>query len=725
MISAQMSVWAERFLMPVRAVFTGEVDAPPPDSREVAPRRRRRRAVGLLAGVTAVYFLVTWFYMGRAISSCTTEILGYPGDATAGLTWFTWADRSAGPVPGFRELTNAPFGESLGNPDQITAALPILAMWSLAHVTTPLCTWNLMVLFGYMSSALAMFGFMRWLTGNSWVGFVTGFMISYMPYHQQNALGHISYMLNFIFILFLWAFLRFWARPTVLRAVLMAVSVATCAYIDGYFILLGGVLAASVISAALIGEFTFFRDRAGPRKQRLKGLAVFAAAAGVLLLPIVWVQHVYGKEIAVALASSRDVISREATVYSARPYEYLMPAPGHPLLSKSYTELYERTLHGSNYTESVVYVGLTVLILASMAWIRLWRHRRRVHDRLRGLSLPFIVATMTATMLTAFLFSLPPSTSLFGHRVPLPSSLVIQVTAAWRVFARLYLVVETCLVVVAGVGIWFVIRGRAPKRQCVVAVVTVLLTFAEFLTAASGVVWSPSQAPDVYRWLRTQNDVHLIAEYPLADPPSQGILDYLTYQQIDGKSRFNTFRSDSPQRLLHRNMLGLADAQTVPILRALGVQLVLVHRRPADAVPGLRRLRQDRSHYNDDDVWTYRILPGREAPYAVLAAEGFHLPMLGDPLHSFIGAGTHGVLRLQPMPGGRKPARVRVTLTARAPGAAEPVQIAQKGIVRWKGIVARPTRITFVADTALPIDVMPRYPRPGDTIQISDMSAAP
>lgn len=724
MVGAVLSVWTERLLVPVRAVLAGGTEAPPREPGQATPRRRR--TAGPLAGVTAVYFLVTWFEMGRAITACTTDIIGHPGDATAGFTWFTWADRAAGPVPGFRHLTNAPFGESLGNPDQITAALPILAMWAFGRITTPFCAWNLLVLFGYLSSALTMFGLVRWLTRNTWAGFFAGFAVTYTPYHQLNAQGHVSYLLNFILTLVLWAFFAFWARPAPLRAVSLAVATAACAYIDGYFILLVAVLIVPAVTVAVLADSG--PGRGGPvmRRRRLRGLAVSAGAGAVLLAPIAWVQYAYGRQIAVALACSRDAISREATVYSARPYEYLMPAPGNPLLPRSYaTDLYTpSSLHGSNYTEAVVYVGLVVLVLAAVAWIRLWRHRRRGHDRLRGLPVPLVVTTMTATMLVAFLFSMPPDTTLAGLRLPLPTSLVIHLTAAWRVFARLYLVVDTCLVVIAGVGLWFVIRRLTPKRQGVVAVVAVSLAFADFLTGAAGAVWSASRAPAVYGWLRTRGDVRLVAEYPLAEPPSQGILDYLTYQQIDGKARFNTFRTDSPQRALHLSMLGLADAQTVPILRAVGVQLVLVHRTPGGA-PGLRLLRRDRSRYNDD-VRTYRVLPGRGASYAVVLSEGFHQPQLRDPLHSVIGTGTDGVLTLRPLPGGRKAQRVRVTLMARAPGRAEPVRIRQNGVVRWAGVVAgRPTRITFTADTARPVHVMPQYPVAGDTIRIWDMNVHP
>jgi hypothetical protein len=701
-----------------------------PRARKFFFSTQKRRTYSLFLAVTIIFAIITTFYIGgKAFTSCNMDIVGAgPADGTAGLTWMTWLDHND-PIPGFTHMTNAPFGDELREPFQITSLYTIPAMWIFSRLTSAICSWNLMVFIGYMTSALAMFAFMRWLVRNICVAFFAAFAVTYTPYHQINALGHLSYMFNAFFTLFIWAFMAFWKRPSRRHATILAVSTAACAYMDGYFLLLEGVLAASILVGAFLVDAGLFKRPRPYILTRLKGLILYAIVLIILLVPALGVELFDGGTISSTLASQRSAITSEAAVYSARPFEYFVPAANSQFLPSSYGVWRQKVLHGSNFTESTLYLGAVVVLLALFAWIWLIRNRKKEQLTFQGLKLPFIVSSVSFALLVAFLCSLEPVVHLDGHKIPMPSWFIIHVTAFWRVFARLYLVVDTCIVIVAAIGLYLLIRNWSKRKQAIVTLIIVLLTGADMLTHSHAAVWNYNSSPAVYSWLKTQSNVHIIAEYPLGEPPSQAITNYTTYQQVSDKAIFNTSLSNSPQRPLHLSMLGLEDTQTLPILRTEGVNLVLAHNSPVPnpGALGLQLLRVDASTspYDKDKVWTYKLLPGPTASYALIASQGFHAPVLDSTqlLHSKIGMGSLGVLVFQKLTPGPLDSMVHVTLGAHSEQGPQLVTFAQNGVVRWQGTVSGNTSISFNADPSIAVDIIPYNPTASETMQIYNLSA--
>jgi len=686
----------------------------------------KRRTITTFAGVTIIFALLSWFYIGNSLFTCggMNIATGGPGDGTAGLTWLAWIDKG-GPVPGFTHLANAPFGETLRDPFQVTSMFNITSMWLLTHLLgSSICAWNVMLLLGYMSSALAMFAFIRWLLKNNWIAFFAASAVTFTPFHQMNAHGHLSYMFNFFFILALWAFLVFWRNPTKRNILLVGVASAACVYEDGYFILLGGILMISlIISAFLIDKFFFKRDLQY-LLQRVKGTLYYIAVFLVLLAPVVLIQLKFASQITSTLASSRGDIASEATVYSARPIEYLLPADNHPLLPDSYSTWRQANLHGSNFTESTIFIGLTVFVLAILAWVFMIR-RNLVHTKIHGLPLGLIMGITTFALLCAFLVSLQPTIIVFGHKLPLPSYFLIHLTANWRVLARLVLIIDMCAVVLASIGLYYLVKNWRPRKQNLIIVGVTILALIELLTQSRAVSWNYNDSPAVYNWLKTQQNVKAIAEFPLGEQPSWQAITYFTYQQVHGKALFNSSRTDSPQRPLRMSMLGLNDPQAIPVLRTLGVDMVLSHDTPATNTEGLQFVRKDTSKDGKDTVWTYRILPGEKADYALIAAEGFHMPDVAKQ-HSAIDMGTHGVLQLSPLTtqAAKNKDAVHTSLSvspAKDAPTGQLITFSQQGVVLWQGTVNEKIDISFDADPALPIDIVPYKAQTDTTVRISDL----
>lgn len=698
--------------------------------KEICWSSARRQTVTTFAVATLVFAVITWAYVGNSLFTWGGMNIASsePGDGTAGLTWLSWIDKG-GPVPDFTSLVNAPFGETLRDPFQITSMISITGMWFFSSLTgSSIFAWNMMVFIGFMSSALAMFAFIRWLLKNNWIAFFAACAVTFTPFHQMKSHGHLSYMFNFFFVLAIWAFFAFWRNPTKKNALLLAATTAVCAYQDGYFLLLGGTLIGSIIVGSFIADSLIFKKGTRFIIERLKGMAIYLIATFILVLPIVLVQLKYSGQIKSTLSTTRGDIGAEAHVYGARPLEYILPTDNHPLMPHDYSLWREARLHGSNFTESTLYLGLLVIALAAVAWVLLFKYN--LHKvKLRGLPVPFILGVITFAMLCAFLISLPPTVTIFGQKLPLPSWFIIHITAVWRVFSRLYLVVDTCAVILASIGLYFATRNMKNKKRIAFILIATLITMVELITQSRALTWNYNTSPAVYNWLKTQSNVQIIAEYPLSEQPSLPAIRYLTYQQIHGKSLFNSSRTDSPQRTLRASMQGLADAQTLPILRTLGIDMVLSHYTEVKNIPGLELVRIDPSNYNDDKVWTYRILPGEKADWALVAAEGFHIPKLNEKTqHGIIPMGSHGVLQFQPLSDSAKKHKsetVHVSLTARKASNKEQfVSFTQQGVVRWQGVINDTTEISFDTDPSISVDVIPYKSTANTTIQLYNLKAS-
>ncbi len=574
--------------------------------------------------VVFIFLAITWLFMGPSLTHINTVVLNTPGDHTSGIMYLSWVHPST-PIPGISLFTNFPFGESLRIP--ITASSQVLSVshWALSKLGTVATGWNLLVLIGYMSNALLMFGFIKWLTKNSWAAFFCAYAITFTPYHVFASRGQIAGLYGSIFILAVWQFLALWRKPHLLKAISLGTILGISFYTDGYFILIGMVFLLAVwISSLLYG----YRTKTLPAvKNQLVQLLVASVTAGVWLLPLLYINFTYASKIGSLLDNARGSIEANAQTYSAQ-----LPMYGNP--------------------NSLIFIGFTVLTLGAIGAILAIRQKNK-GEPLK--SEQFIVWTLIAITLIALWFSLQPIVRVFGLPIIMPSKLIITITSAWRVFGRLYSLVSIGAITLAGLGL-VALMHRYPTKRYVIAAGSTLLLILEL-------GWYPyhfkvptfnyASTPAVYTWLRNQEDVKAIAEYPLDEPPSgQYLADYYTFQQVSGKPMLNTFLPDSPQAPLRRSIVGINDPQTLPVLRALGISVVNTRATPiagstldiSRAVAQNDKLIKVTGFKHDDTIQTYRISPGSAANYALtipgLLASDIQLTDQGTAQYRLINAGT-------------------------------------------------------------------------------------
>jgi hypothetical protein len=357
--------------------------------------------------------------------------------------------------------------------------------------------------------------------------------------------------------------------------------------------------------AALLYLFTLLgADRAHLfgllRTQRRRMLLVIAGTA-VLLVPFV-APTLYN--LSQGISPHRSL--GEASLWSARPLDFLTPAPG---------SLPGRILPDFSGARHPLFPGFVALFFA-WSWIgrRGWKtHRRRVD------MLFYVALTMVGMAL-----ALGPVLRVAGVPVPMPFALLhyaLPGADLIRAAVRFAFLASLGVAVVAGAAFAdFMERRRLPARPCLLWSTVILVLVGIELYPGRLEVFRPfpDEVPEVYRQLAANPDPVVLAELPLPlDESREVALDALPqlYSLIHGKRLVNGMAAYVPPitRELRILMQRFPEPPAVDRLRELGVDRVLLHldrydpeaaermTRAVETAPGLEILdRRGR-------IWSIRI----------------------------------------------------------------------------------------------------------------------
>lgn len=685
-----------------------------------AARDLRGYAVALL-----VLSLVTVFAMRPAVSSCATTILGAPGDATNGGVWTAFLYDQTGGPPWLANnpFTAAPTGERWWHGYYITALFVFGPIWLFTNLTgSAVCGWNIAIASGFVLSGLSMFALARRLCRHDVAATIAAVAYTLAPYRQLKAEGHIAYVHTYAFPLLFLTGLLLWERPTKGRIAAAAAVVALLGYTDGYFILLGAVAFAALHLGAF--GWTALRERAGAVEIRRSAAAVVIVAglAVALLVPVLYTFLSTSSEISSTLTRS----GQEVVNYAARPVEYLLPVRSHPVFDEVIGPWQDRNLHGSNFSESTLFLGWSSVLAAVAAVASSLRTRRRsiesVEDRWRQRA----VAALALTAVAGFLFSLPPSVDVGPVTVPMPSGVVSGVVLFWRVYARFFIVVHAAVAALAAVGLSLALTRPTWSRVTragAAAGLVVLVLFETLVTWTPG-SWSYELAPQAYRFVAAQEDVDIIAEWPLQPTSLDPDHTYLTFVPVHRKKLVNVLGDQTRPDWIARGVYGLDDPETAGVLRSLGADLVLVHRAlapgpvPADdyqligsfsyagdveSNPVLRRQAARWAYLTPmHDVDVYRVRSGQEALAAIAVGRGFYGPEGAPTATSSRWMEQHGELNVVPF----NPAVREATIAFDAASFQERPRrvVARQGdSIIWSGTISAPQRVQLKVAAGIPV----------------------
>ncbi len=673
------------------------------------------------ASVTVLFFLVSWLHMGPSLTHCNTVVLSKAGDHTAGIMYNSWV-RPGRPFLGHSTYTNYPYGENLWLPTSLSTQVMTTGHWVLSRLTNIVCAWNLMVLFGYMSSALLMFCFMRWLVKDSWVALFAAYATTYTPYHVFSSWGHLTWLYTGLFTLALWQFIALWRKPSRLKGLGLGATIGIGFYADGYFILIGALLLFSFWLAAISYAFFLLRRRFSTIKSQLQALSLASLISFVMLLPLGWANHHYAAQVTAYLGTIRGDIMFDAQTYSARLYMYFMPTKFFPVIGK-YAQDFQSTYFKNDGFSGLLFLGFSVVALALFACWWLFRSARRSRSQATKVS-PFLFVAWTALIFTilSVWFSLQPKSQLGSLTIYNPSYLVILLTPAWRVFGRLYVLVNLGFVTLAGLGLAELLRRYPARRWLLIglSLVILVLELRVFPASALGPTFDYTKAPAVYTWLHNNPEVRAVAEYPLDEQPQGKYLaHYHTFQVISGKPLLNSLSPNSPGMPLRRSIVGINDPQTLPVLRALGIDLVNIRpitpltaagtafdaRQAALTNPELERIfTDDHEIYKVD---SFRIKAGRVADYALVipSLNYAQIVLTSDGGAKYL-VGNNIDLRIVKLPYSKSQAKSVVVSFDISSDSAREISIIQNGKVLWSGNISAPQQtLNFEASPDYPLTI--------------------
>lgn len=543
------------------------------------------------------YGVVTMLYLGyialltkSVLFNLGSQIYSNIGDATAGFMWLNYADPGLNPIITHTDDVNYPLGESIGGASFITYTALWLPIRLFSTLFGPIAGLNIVMIFGFLFTALAAYWFVKRITGNVFAAFFAGFAGAFVPYAVYKSSGHIAYIFGGVFVLIIAAFMAVWLRPTLRRALLFAAVVALAFYVDGYYILLATVLVAGLtLGGGVFGLLSRYVKK--DYVSRLKMLGIATAAFLVLVTPIVVIQLTQGGNVQSSLASLRpQPIEGEIRAYRTNVLDFLVPPLDSPIYGE--TDML-RAVHDyknlrSNGGESMNYIAKVVLFLCAFGLtvlgIAVFFKKKSSLDidpqMLKKILLVACIGGTTLPLFIAFMFS--PEVYVAGFKFMLPGQFFIEHDInLWRVLSRFFVPLNIVIVLFSGLSLYllYVCIAASPRvRQRFAAAVAIFLTI---ICAAEYFVDIPSrpfsfatQTPETYKWLAHQSDIKTIAELPLVNPLDKMTSRYVTYQIVHGKKSIN-MRDPNAEGL--NNAIGDdTSPETLNYLRKRGVEVVLL-----------------------------------------------------------------------------------------------------------------------------------------------------
>jgi hypothetical protein len=513
---------------------------------------------GVQVALALLLYLAYWAWVSRPMLwNLSSTLWGSIGDQTGFISLYREVVEQQGNVPflpGTIHDFAGPEGQKYGWV-AFMGQLPSTAlMTGMTFVFGATVASSLFATIGVVGTAMATFLLARKLLGNALPALVAGLAFGFLPLILIKSSGHMEFAHGWVFVLVLWRWIVLIERPGFAQAWWASAATMLAVAWTPYFALLTFVVAAACAVTLLI--------RLG-RRQIGRGLLLIVVAG---ILPVAWLASmlILAKlypDLAITPVRSLEHL----VVYSARPLDYLMPAPSTPFVGHDAYLWRLANNHGAGIGETLLYLGVTVLILALVGLV----------DQLRRPGRRVWVLLILAIGAFAAWFSAPPEVDVLGLRLPTPSRGFFEIQPGFRVYSRFGLVVGMATALLAGFGLAAIVRRfeRPAVRGLIVVVVLVIVAADLSFRPSSSKITSFSG----YDALAAQPR-GLAAEFPMV-PADQDLNHATYYQQRHGKPILNGYREGSRQEA-RALAIGntLADPRTISALRALDVRYLLVRR---------------------------------------------------------------------------------------------------------------------------------------------------
>lgn len=596
---------------------------------------------------TAFVCLLFW----RIVVHLGSTVIGTLGSDSTGSVWWFWQlDHESGyHLLGttHHTLTGAPLGWNEGNGLNLQWLLPYYPGYLATKVVGEVAAYNLVVLSGYVLSAVVMYAVARYLGCGRLVSAWAALVYVVFPWHLARA-EHASLVHIEVLALLILTLVAAARRPSWRRFALVGAATLACWLTSGYY----GAEALVTATAFGFGAALTLNRRRG--LWLLGGLTACALAATALI----------------SIGSFTSGVNRGASLHrqpsdlsslGLYPQDALVPADGNLVVGSQLHSYRVAHLHGTNVTEGSDYLGWLTIALAVLWLVVAWRSRSALRTATAGL---------VAAVIVGLLFAAPSPVTIFGKSIWMPSRLLWEVVPAFRVPSRWTPLIMAALIPLAALGLQAVWNRFARRPGAQAGVVPVAIVCAAGLFSYFELAISPAKShfrtvpvPAAYAAVeKTPRGV--LAEYPLG---SSDVFRF--WQREHGRPIVNGAPAATPADEARLVLLDPAATGTAAALRLLGVTAIVLHEHAVADVEVQPRTPTATDGYrlvtrlgDGDSVWTVTAPP---AAAFVTMPGGFGTPRLeanalAYPLSSQSGV---GVIELR----SRQAGVVTLTFDAKAP----------------------------------------------------------
>jgi len=429
-----------------------------------------------------------------------------------------------------------------------------LMAWPVWLVTRDaLFSHNLLVLLTYPLCATAMYALCRGLGAVRGAAFIAGLCYAFAPFRLANV-SHLQVLSMQWMPLTILAIIRFVQRPTWWRGVAVTLMLTLSSLSSLYFLVMFGTGLAVFLVVEAIRQRRAFRSRTGI------GVGVALAATALILVPfsIPYLQMQHEQGITRPLG--------EASFNAAHAWSYLTVLPG--------SLLWQHLLPLAGRGPSPLFPGLLLTLLAAVGFLLVRR--------------PWL-SGIAALGIVGFILSFGPTLGNDQHGIPLPYRLLYTHVFGYQGLRgpdRFTVLVLLALCIFASLGgTWLAERLQRSSWPLVRSGIVVTALIAGGVLLDDGARLAPMVPVDrsaatlaPYRWLATQHDTGVVAEFPVSTYQARTAF-YSTYDWqpvLWGHSGLTPQAHYELEKrfLTHHEYVGPGDLE---VLRDMGVGTLLIH----------------------------------------------------------------------------------------------------------------------------------------------------